>query len=78
MIGPYANLLGHTGCFFCCSALKLTKCQLLKEISELFLPKNDYERKKFTEPKLFPPYNRNRSITFNFFIENLVRVDTLN
>ena len=26
---------------FYCSALKMTKCQPLKEISELFLPKND-------------------------------------
>ena len=29
------------GGFFDCSALKMTKCQPLKEISELFLPKND-------------------------------------
>ena len=29
------------GGFFYCSALKMTKCQPLKEISELFLPKND-------------------------------------
>ena len=29
------------GGFFDCSALKMTKCQRLKEISELFLPKND-------------------------------------
>ena len=27
--------------FFYCSTLKMTKCQPLKEISELFLPKND-------------------------------------
>ena len=29
------------GGFFDCSALKMTKCQPLKEISELFLPKNN-------------------------------------
>ena len=29
------------GGFFDCSALKMTKCQPLKEISELFLLKND-------------------------------------
>ena len=29
------------GVFFYCSALKMTKCQPLKEISELFLPKNN-------------------------------------
>ena len=29
------------GGFFDCSALKMTKCRPLKEISELFLPKND-------------------------------------
>ena len=31
----------YTGWFFDWSALKMTKCQPLKEISELFLPKND-------------------------------------
>ena len=34
----YRLLWIYTGCFFYCSALK---CQPLKEISELFLPKND-------------------------------------
>ena len=29
------------GGYFYCSALKMTTCQPLKEISELFLPKND-------------------------------------
>ena len=29
------------GGFFDCSALKMTKCQPLKEISKLFLPKNE-------------------------------------
>ena len=29
------------GGFFDCTSLKMNKCQPLKEISELFLPKND-------------------------------------
>jgi len=37
---PHLNTLIQGG-FFDCSALKMTKCQPLKEISELFLPKND-------------------------------------
>ena len=36
-----ANYKHVQGGFFDCSALKMTKCQPLKEISELFLPKND-------------------------------------
>ena len=38
---PQNWLLIVQGGFFDCSALKMTKCQPLKEISELFLPKND-------------------------------------
>ena len=36
----------HTGCFFYCSVLKMTKCQPDREISELFLPKKRLRMKK--------------------------------
>ena len=38
--------------FFYCSALKMLKCQPLKEISELFLPKNN-ERRKLKYPNCY-------------------------
>ena len=38
--------LGHTGCFFDCSALKMSKCQPDREISELFLPEKRLRMKK--------------------------------
>ena len=38
---PYSDQRVIQGGFFDCSVLKMTKCQPLKEISELFLPKND-------------------------------------
>ena len=41
------------GGFFDCSALKMTKCQPLKEISELFLPKKRLRMKKVKVPELF-------------------------
>ena len=42
MINIHASpvLSQTTGCFFYWSALKMTKCQPLKEFSELVLPKN--------------------------------------
>ena len=40
---------------FNCSALKMTKCRHLKEISELFLPKKDKERKKLKYPNCSYP-----------------------
>ena len=45
----------------------MTKCQLLKEISELFLPRSDEERKY--EPELFLPYSRNSSDTLTFLVK---------
>ena len=56
----------------------MTKCQLLKEISELFLPKNDYERNKFKYPNSSLPTIGTDQLLLTFFIENLMRVDTLN
>ena len=41
--------------FFYCSALRITKCQPLKEISELFLPKKRLRKKKVKVPELFLP-----------------------
>ena len=35
-----------TGCFFDCSALKMTKCQPAREISALFHPKKGLRMKK--------------------------------
>ena len=53
-----------------CSALKMTKCQPLKEISELFLPRKRLRKKKVNVPELFK--------YFNFFSANILRVDTKN
>ena len=41
--------------FFYCSALKMTKCQPLKEISELFLPKKRLKRKNLKYPNCSCP-----------------------
>ena len=41
------------GAFFYCSALKMTKCQPDREISELFLPKKRLRMKKVKVPELF-------------------------
>ena len=41
------------GAFFKCSALKMTKCQPDREISELFLPKKRLRMKKVKVPELF-------------------------
>ena len=45
--------LSCTGCFFNCSALKITKCQPAREISDLFLPKKGLRMKKIKVPELF-------------------------
>ena len=50
MIAHVSNI---QGAFFYCSALKLTKCQLDREISELFLPKKQLRLKKVKVPELF-------------------------
>ena len=41
------------GAFFDCSALKMTKCQPDREISELFLPKKRLRMKKVKVQELF-------------------------
>ena len=46
-------LLYVQGAFFYCSALKMTKCQPDREISELFLPKKRLRMKKIKVPELF-------------------------
>ena len=49
-----------TGWFFYCSVLKMTKCQPLKEILEVFFEKTT---KKEKVPELFLPYRRSDSNT---------------
>ena len=46
------------GSFFDWSALKMTKCQLLKEFSELVLPKKRLRMKKVKVPELVPLYSK--------------------
>ena len=50
---PSAKARYIQGAFFYCSALKMTKCQPDREISELFLPKKRLRMKKVTVPELF-------------------------
>ena len=52
-----------TGWFFYCSVLKMTKCQPLKEILEVFFEKTT---KKEKVPELFLPYRRSDSNTLTF------------
>ena len=57
------------GGFFDCSALKMTKCQPLKEFSELVLPKKRLGMKKFKVPELVLLYSRNCSDTLIFSVK---------
>ena len=50
----------------------MTKCQLLKEISELFFPRSDEER-KYPSPNFSYPIV---GTVQTLFSENLLRVDT--
>ena len=56
--------------FFYCSALKMTKCQPRKEISELFLPNKDQEGKKFKLPNCsYPTVKIYKRLTLRRFWE---------
>ena len=54
LMSPWLVASFPIGCFFYCSALKLTKCKPDREISELFLPKKQLRMKKIKVPELFP------------------------
>ena len=62
--------------FFCYSALKMTKCQLLKISFYGRNKKKRLRKKKVLVPELFLPYSYNSSDNLIFFSENLLRVDT--
>ena len=50
--------LNIQGSFFDWSALKMTKCQLLKEFSELVLPKKRLRMRKVKVPELVLLYSK--------------------
>ena len=63
---PHKKDAISTECFFYWSALKMTKCQPLKEFSELVLPKKRLRMKKVKVPELVLLYSRNSSNTLIF------------
>ena len=65
-IGNTHKRLLIRGGFFDWSALKMTKCQPLKEFSELVLPKKQLSMKKVKVPELVLLYSRNSSNTLIF------------
>ena len=64
------------GAFFYWSALKMTKCQPLKEFSELVLPQKRLRMKKV--PELVLLKRRNSSNTLIFLVKTYFGVDTKN